>query len=51
MRGVELRNKYLEFFKSKRHNIISGAKLILENDPTVLFYNLIFLYKIILEHK
>ena len=37
MRGVELRNKYLEFFKSKGHNIISGAKLIPENDPTVLF--------------
>ena len=37
MRAIELRNKYLEFFKSKNHAIISGAKLIPENDPTVLF--------------
>lgn len=37
MKAIELRNKYLEFFKSKNHKIISGAKLIPENDPTVLF--------------
>lgn len=37
MKAIELRNKYLEFFKSKKHNIISGAPLIPENDPTVLF--------------
>ncbi len=33
----ELRTKYLEFFKSKQHTIISSASLIPENDPTVLF--------------
>ena len=33
----ELRSKYLNFFKSKGHAIISGASLIPENDPTVLF--------------
>ena len=33
----ELRDKYLEFFKSKNHEIISSASLIPENDPTVLF--------------
>ena len=33
----ELRNKYLNFFQSKGHTIISGASLIPENDPTVLF--------------
>lgn len=33
----ELRNKYLEFFKSKGHKIISGASLIPENDPSILF--------------
>ena len=33
----ELRQKYLEFFKSKGHTIIPSASLIPENDPTVLF--------------
>ena len=33
----ELRTKYLKFFESKGHAIISGASLIPENDPTVLF--------------
>ena len=37
MKAIELRNKYLEFFKSKEHSIISGARLVTENDPTVLF--------------
>ncbi|MFA5210931.1 MAG: alanine--tRNA ligase [Patescibacteria group bacterium] len=35
--SFELRKKYLEFFKSKNHAIISSASLIPENDPTVLF--------------
>ena len=33
----ELRKKYLEFFASKGHAVISGAPLIPEHDPTVLF--------------
>lgn len=33
----QLRNKYLDFFKSKDHAVISGKSLIPENDPTVLF--------------
>lgn len=37
MKAIELRNNYLKFFESKNHKIISGAKLIPENDPTVLF--------------
>ncbi|MBQ7189312.1 MAG: alanine--tRNA ligase [Kiritimatiellae bacterium] len=37
MTADELRNKYLNFFQSKGHTIISGASLIPENDPTVLF--------------
>src|SRR3989339_1629194 len=32
-----LRQKYLDFFKSKNHAIIASAPLIPENDPTVLF--------------
>ena len=37
MTGNELRSKYLEFFKRHDHAVISGASLIPENDPTVLF--------------
>jgi alanyl-tRNA synthetase len=35
--SVELRQMYLDFFKSKGHAIIPSASLIPENDPTVLF--------------
>jgi len=37
MKGQELRNKFLKYFESKEHKIISSASLIPENDPTVLF--------------
>ena len=37
MTASQLREKYLKFFESKGHRIISGASLIPENDPTVLF--------------
>ena len=33
----ELRKKYLDFFESKDHVVISSASLIPENDPTTLF--------------
>ncbi len=33
----ELRQLYLDFFKSKGHAVIASASLIPENDPTVLF--------------
>ena len=32
-----MREKYVDFFKSKGHSFISSASLIPENDPTVLF--------------
>jgi len=35
--STDIRNKYLEFFKSKGHTVIPSASLIPENDPTVLF--------------
>ena len=35
--GAELRKMYIDFFVSKGHRQISGASLIPENDPTVLF--------------
>ena len=37
MKAIEVREKFLKYFESKNHKIISGAKLIPENDPTVLF--------------
>jgi alanyl-tRNA synthetase len=33
----EIRQKYLDFFKSKNHAIIPSASVVPENDPTVLF--------------
>lgn len=35
----QLREKYLNFFKSKSHTIIPSASLVPENDPSVLFVN------------
>ena len=37
MKRKELINKYIEFFKTKKHSQIANAPLIPENDPTVLF--------------
>lgn len=37
MTAHELRQKYLDFFKSKGHTVIPSASLIPENDPSVLF--------------
>ena len=37
MKAIEIRNKYLEFFKKHGHIVIPSASLIPENDPSVLF--------------
>ena len=37
MKAIEIRNKYLNFFKQHGHAIIPSAPLIPENDPSVLF--------------
>jgi alanyl-tRNA synthetase len=37
MTARELRKKYIDFFVEKGHTEISGASLIPQNDPTVLF--------------
>jgi len=37
MKSKQIREKYLHFFKSKKHAIIPSASLIPENDPTTLF--------------
>lgn len=37
MKAIEIRNKYLNYFKNKGHKVIPSAPLIPENDPSVLF--------------
>ena len=37
MKSIEIRNKYLNFFKNHGHTIIPSAPVIPENDPSVLF--------------
>ena len=37
MKAIEIRNKYLEFFKKHGHAVIPSASLIPENDPSLLF--------------
>lgn len=37
MKAIEIRNKYLNFFKAHGHKVIPSASLIPENDPSVLF--------------
>ncbi len=37
IKSYELRELYLEFFRTKGHAIIPSASLIPNNDPTVLF--------------
>ena len=37
MKAIEIRNKYLNFFKKHGHVVIPSESLIPENDPSVLF--------------
>lgn len=37
MKTSEIRQAYLDFYKSRSHAVIPGASLVPENDPTVLF--------------
>jgi alanyl-tRNA synthetase len=39
MKVKEIREKYLNFFKSKGHQIVSSAPMVVKNDPTLLFAN------------
>jgi alanyl-tRNA synthetase len=36
-KSADIRQKFLDFFKSKNHAIIPSASVVPENDPTVLF--------------
>ena len=37
MKAIEIRNKYLNFFKKHGHSVIPSSPVIPENDPSVLF--------------
>lgn len=39
MKSREIRIKFLEFFKSKNHQIVPSAPIVVKDDPTLLFTN------------
>ncbi len=39
MKSQEIRLKYLEFFKSKSHEIVASAPMVIKDDPTLMFTN------------
>ncbi len=39
MTANEIRAKFLEFFKSKNHQIVASAPMVIKNDPTLMFTN------------
>ena len=39
MNSSEIRNKFLNFFKSKKHEIVSSSPLVNKDDPSLMFVN------------
>jgi alanyl-tRNA synthetase len=39
MQSAEIRQQFLDFFKSKGHTIVPSAPIVIKNDPTLLFTN------------
>jgi len=39
MTAKEIRQTYLDFFKSKEHHIMPSAPIVVKNDPTLMFTN------------
>jgi alanyl-tRNA synthetase len=39
MTSSEIRNAFLDFFKSKDHQIVPSAPMVVKNDPTLMFTN------------
>ncbi len=39
MTSNELRNSFLDFFRSKQHHIVPSAPMVVKNDPTRMFTN------------
>ncbi len=39
MRAKEIRQKFLEFFKEKKHEFIASSPMVVKEDPTLMFIN------------
>ncbi|TQI71850.1 alanyl-tRNA synthetase [Gramella sp. Hel_I_59] len=39
MKSQEIRQQFLEFFKSKAHSIVPSAPMVIKDDPTLMFTN------------
>lgn len=39
MKSQEIRQKFLDFFKAKQHQVVSSAPIVIKNDPTLMFTN------------
>ena len=39
MTSAEIRQTFLDFFKSKGHEIVPSAPIVIKNDPTLMFTN------------
>ncbi|MGB1219728.1 MAG: alanine--tRNA ligase, partial [Flavobacteriales bacterium] len=37
--AIEIRQKFLQFFENKGHQLVPSAPLVLKNDPTLMFVN------------
>ena len=39
MKSADIRQSFLDFFRSKQHTIVPSAPIVVKNDPTLLFTN------------
>ena len=39
MKTAEIRQKFIEFFESKKHTAVDSAPIVVKNDPTLMFTN------------
>lgn len=39
MNSTEVRERFLQFFKNKKHEIVASAPMVIKNDPTLMFTN------------
>src|SRR5256884_7030057 len=39
MTSIEIRQQFLDFFRSKGHEIVPSAPMVIKNDPTLMFTN------------
>jgi len=39
MNSAEIRQTFLDFFRSKQHHIVPSAPMVIKNDPTLMFTN------------